>query len=185
MKSKISIAPTREVFFAHDTGVGNLQQFYDGLDEVLRKRGFTLRTFRDEVALGNTFFEKIYDQIRRAAFVIADIGCREAKEGESVITNANVAHEIGIATALGKIIIVLAKKENVHRIAANLRSKDILLYPDCLQVGNPELKKLEKTIGEIANKLLVAEPVRIFQNAGTEYQSTLRQLPPLKEMFFI
>lgn len=172
------VVPSRNVFFAHDTHFHEAAQLCRSLSDIVHRHGYELLTFEHELSLGESFFGKMYEQIERSAFIIADIGCSEIPHA-TCVTNANVANEIGIASALNKDVIPIVRKGNESKVASNLRMKDFVYYPDCLIVGSSELKKLEKTMDDITSRLVVAEPVRIFHSSGPDYYDMLRRIDNL------
>jgi hypothetical protein len=96
----------------------------------------------DEVIYTRDILRKIYECMRKADLIIADLTTR----------NPNVFYEVGYAHALGKTVILLAS--DTRNIPFDLRGDPVVIYG---KVKGSEIKTLSSRLEEILNEIVKAQ----------------------------
>lgn len=92
---------------------------YDAIKQTCSFNGFTCRRTDEEKIENNANLRKyIVMQIIRAQVVIAVLDGR----------NPNVLYEVGIAHAIGKLVILLVKRDKSNELPENLKGNRLLVY---------------------------------------------------------
>lgn len=113
----------------------------------------------DEVIYTRDILRKIYECIRRADLIIADLTTR----------NPNVFYEVGYAHALRKTVILLAS--SARNIPFDLRGDPVVVYG---KVKGSEIKTLSSRLEEILNEIVKAQlcshyPLMTFDTTDITY----------------
>lgn len=92
---------------------------YDTIKHGCKFNGFTcIRTDEEKIENNSNLRKYIVMKIIQAQFVIAVLDGR----------NPNVLYEVGIAHAIGKLVILLVKREKSNDLPENLKGNRLLIY---------------------------------------------------------
>jgi len=92
---------------------------YDTIKHGCKFNGFTcIRTDEEKIESNSNLRKYIVMKIIQAQFVIAVLDGR----------NPNVLYEVGIAHAIGKLVILLVKREKTNELPENLKGNRLLIY---------------------------------------------------------
>lgn len=161
-----------KVFFACDTGSAAYSSLRAGLTTLVNELDLELLVFDREVEHRGAILEKVERQIRSTLCVVADVGCDASRP-----TNANVMLEVGIARGLNRPALLLLSDPSTA--PANLRGRDFVKYPSCLQVGTADYAVLTGFFRGLGKGLLGGRELRVFPSRSGEYLEVLKNITEL------
>lgn len=94
------------------------QRVHDTVRRAIEEVGFKADYYRDLMQPGAEITSSIFDSIRRADLIIADLSRQQP----------NVFYEIGIAHALRKPTILLFSKKSEHALPSDLAGLQYIVY---------------------------------------------------------
>jgi hypothetical protein len=157
----------RTVFFAYDAKNPQIEAIKYTLRNLLDNLKLKLITFEDSnIPTGHYFCDSICQEIRRCAFVIADLGKWDS-QAQRYNSNPNVTLEVGMAWGFRKkLICFTCSEDGIREIPSNFAGMDLLIYPAEFFGDN---SKLSRVIQEIINDLSMYDPVTLV-SSGEKYR---------------
>lgn len=128
--------------------------------------------FDQQASSDEGVLEKVERMITESLCVVADVGADANRS-----PNPNVMLEVGIARGRGRPILLICR--DADKMSSNLKGRDVVQFPDCLQVGTAEYTKLIDFLKGLGSGLLGGRPNRIFNSRSDEYLELLKRINSL------
>ncbi len=117
-----AVLPEKKVFFSFDSKNDDKKEWKNLLQAHLEKYKYAFDTFDEGASIGvGLFCPNICQRIKRAAFIIADVGSWDSKSSRYK-SNPNVMLELGYSRGMGKPEILIS---NTHNITSDLVGQQI------------------------------------------------------------
>lgn len=169
-----------EVFYSYSTKSEKNplnRQMKERIKEIAEKCGFKFFSFeKEKIGTYQLFCKNICSKIQRCAVLIADV---TPISGETSPIATNIAHEIGLAQAFRKNILLVTTSERdklAERYFSNLVGFEIALFPD-------DLDKIYDFLSEVRKSSFPAIHIIMDSNEFQEYAKRL-EIPIASRFFY-